>query len=87
MKTTFDLPTPLLRRAKALSATRGESLKEFVTVSIQLRINGLQALPETTLAPPWMAHIGGLAHLKSQRKKLEQDIAGAFDVVDVDLWK
>ncbi len=57
MKITIDLPQPLLRKAKSLSAERGESLAEFVTKAIQTRIRLLETdqgpqPPE----PRWLAH-------------------------------
>jgi hypothetical protein len=30
MKTTFDLPDPLLRRAKAVAAEQGRPLRDFI---------------------------------------------------------
>lgn len=34
MKTTFDLPDPLIRRAKALAAEQGRPLRDFVAEAI-----------------------------------------------------
>jgi hypothetical protein len=35
VKTTIDLPDPLFRRAKATAATRGVSLKTFITNAVR----------------------------------------------------
>ena len=35
MKTTFDLPDPLLRRAKAFAAAQGRPLRDFVAEAIE----------------------------------------------------
>ena len=35
MKTTIDLPDPVFRRAKATAATRGISLKAFITSAVE----------------------------------------------------
>ena len=34
MKTTFDLPDPLLRRAKAVAANEGRALRDFVAEAL-----------------------------------------------------
>lgn len=50
MRTTVDLPTDLLRQAKARAGGRGESLKELFTRAVQLELGqgGLQALPSSS---------------------------------------
>jgi hypothetical protein len=35
VKTTFDIPEPLLRRTKAAAALRGQSMKEFVRQALE----------------------------------------------------
>ena len=38
MKTTFDLPDPLLRKAKALAARQGRPLRDFVAEAIDEKL-------------------------------------------------
>jgi len=38
MKTTFDLPDPLLRKAKALAARQGRPLRELVAEAIDEKV-------------------------------------------------
>lgn len=38
MRTTIDLPDPLYRRLKATAALRGASLKQYVTQTLQARL-------------------------------------------------
>jgi hypothetical protein len=40
MRTTVDLPDPLLRRAKAAAALEGKSLKTFLAEAIEQRLSG-----------------------------------------------
>lgn len=40
MKTTIELPDELFRRAKAVAALRGESLKQLITESLRKEIGG-----------------------------------------------
>ncbi len=83
MKTTIELPTQLLRKAKSLSAERGESLKEFFAEAIQARIDQLRAgaQPEPP-QPRWMAHFGGLAQFRPEIEAMQKDIEAAFEQID-----
>lgn len=38
MKTTFDIPEPLLRKTKAAAALRGQSMKEFVQQALEQQV-------------------------------------------------
>ncbi len=40
MKTTFDLPNALMRRAKALAARQGRPLRELVAEAIDEKLSG-----------------------------------------------
>ncbi len=40
MKTTIELPDPLLRQAKAAAAARGESLKELFALALREHLSG-----------------------------------------------
>jgi len=40
MKTTFDLPDPLLRKAKALAAQQGRPLRDLVAEAIGEKLEG-----------------------------------------------
>ncbi len=39
MKTTIDLPDELFRRAKAVAALRGESLRQLITESLEKELD------------------------------------------------
>lgn len=55
MKSTIDLPDPLFRRAKATAAAKGQSLKTFITHSIEQRLN--------REAQDWRAVLDDLPHV------------------------
>lgn len=63
MKTTFDLPDPLLRRAKAVAAEQGRPLRDLIAEAIA---DKLAAPPEVSLRrsePPaqeWEAYLATL---------------------------
>ena len=88
MKTTIDLPPPLLRKAKSLSAERGESLKDFVAGAIQARISALRAghAPEPP-QPRWLAHFGGLSQFRTEIESMQKEIDAASERIDPEDWK
>ena len=43
MKTTFDLPDPLLRQAKALAAEQGRPLRDLVAEALHDKVAALEA--------------------------------------------
>ena len=63
MRTTIDLPDPLLRRAKAVAAIRGSSLKELVVKAVEREVSrpadSKDSRPRRVKLP--------LIHLKSKR--------------------
>jgi UTP:GlnB (protein PII) uridylyltransferase len=87
VKTTVEIPDPLFRMAKALSAEKGISLKEFFTQAVteQLRKHkkGAEAKPE----PPWKKAFGGLRELHTETKRIERIIAKEFEKIDEDEWR
>jgi hypothetical protein len=65
MRTTIDLPDPLFRRAKALAAVRGSSLKDLVVRAVEREVSaqtlaGAGSKPRRVQLP--------LIHLRSKRK-------------------
>ena len=49
MKTTIEIPDPLLRQAKAAAAARGESLKQLVSTALRAHLSapkGGRSAPE-----------------------------------------
>jgi hypothetical protein len=44
MKTTFDLPEPLLREAKSLAAQQGRPLRDLVAEALTEKLNATAAL-------------------------------------------
>ncbi|MGH8797731.1 MAG: hypothetical protein ACREXI_11780 [Caldimonas sp.] len=52
MKTTFDLPDPLLRRAKAAAAAQGRPLRDLVAEAIEARLSAPPSPPQRRSEPP-----------------------------------
>jgi hypothetical protein len=57
MRTTIDMPTSLMRAAKARAAERGESLKELVNRAIAHEL-GLPAAPQEKMGRVTLPLIG-----------------------------
>lgn len=64
MKTTFDLPEPLLRRAKAAAAHQGRPLRDLVAEAIAEKLEvPATAAPQRRAEPPqdeWAAYLATL---------------------------
>ncbi len=81
VKTTIELPDSTFRRAKALAAARGISLKRLFTEALD---QALRHTPRGRQAsqPAWMAGFGRLADLKAENKRLMALIEDEFERVE-----
>jgi hypothetical protein len=83
VKTSLDLPAPLLRRAKARAAERGQSLEELVAEALQDKLARGTALASTS-EPAWMQGFGKLRRLHRETERVQARIEGAFEAVEPD---
>ena len=63
MKTTFDLPDPLLRKAKAVAAAQGRPLRDLVAEAIEARLAAPPPPLQRRSEPPadeWQAFLSTL---------------------------
>lgn len=81
MKTTVELPDELFRRAKALAATQGVSLKTLLTEAVaeRLRRDGARATE-----PAWRELAGALAPLRKETRRINELIEDEFGHVEED---
>jgi len=56
MRTTLEIPDPVLRRARSKAAKRGITLSQFVAEAVNARLKR----DEVALRKPWMKMVGGL---------------------------
>lgn len=83
MKTTVEIADPLLRKAKATAAGRGQSLKQFLHEAVtdklarEAGVNGAD--------PAWMKFVGAVP--RSESKRLMRIIDQEFGQIDPDDWK
>ena len=80
MKTTIDLPDVTFRRANAIAAARGMTLKQFLTGALEER---LQHCTEKTrngaVEPPWMAGFGALSDIADENRYVLNLIEEEFE--------
>jgi hypothetical protein len=81
MKTTFEIPDSMFRRAKLKAAKQGIPSRQFVTEAVE------QKLRETILTDgkPWMKCIGKLKDLHEETKRIDKFIEDAFETIDEDI--
>ena len=81
MKTTIEIPDPLLRRAKSKAAERGQSLKDFLTDALREKL-AVSSGASVTGAPVWMRGFGKLSPLRKETARIQARIDAAFEAVE-----
>ena len=86
MKTTLEIPDPLLRKAKFKAAERGQSLRQFVTEALQEKL-AADAGKDRAGRPPWMRGFGKLRRLRKETHRLQARIDEHFETIEPeDRW-
>ena len=79
VKTTIDLPDPILRQARILAAARGMTLKRLFTEALEEKIRSTAARTGGSGdRPPWMATFGELSHLSDETRRIQRIIDDEF---------
>ena len=82
MKTTIELPDIMFRRAKALAAARGVTLKRLFTETLEDQLRrGTRSHPADNGEPPWMAGFGTLSDLSDENRRILDMIEEEFEKV------
>jgi hypothetical protein len=83
MRTTIDMPTTLIRAAKARAAERGESLKDLVNRAVAHELG----LPSTPKAKAGRVTLPLIARGAAPEVHItNEDIATALDADDIDQY-
>ena len=77
MKTTIELPDATFRRAKALAAGRGMTLKRFFTEALEEQLRRCSSDAEA----PWMAGFGVLSDLSDENRRVLSVIEQEFETL------
>jgi hypothetical protein len=80
MKTTVELSDRLLRRAKALAANQGKTLKQVFSEALEQRLRVVEGSPAPR--PGWRRLAGSLSGLRAETGKIEKRIREEFEQVD-----
>ncbi|MDQ3413879.1 MAG: hypothetical protein M3480_02705 [Verrucomicrobiota bacterium] len=80
VKTTLEIPGPLFRKAKAIAARQGRTLKQLVQEALSEKIARVDGVSRKQ--KPWMVLAGGLKHLHSENRRIERVIEAEFENVD-----
>ncbi len=65
MKTTFEIPDAIFRKAKANAAARGIPLRELFTEAIKDKLEAPASDDK-----PWLKSFGGLRHLHKENLRM-----------------
>ena len=80
MKTTIDLPDATFRRARAMAAVRGISLKRFVAEALEERLRRYAVeARNVAVEPPWMAGFGALSDIADENRHVLHLIDEEFE--------
>jgi hypothetical protein len=80
VKTTLEIPRSLFRRAKAIAARQGRTLKQLVQEALSEKIARVDGVSRQQ--KPWMTLAGGLKHLHSENRRIERVIEAEFENVE-----
>jgi hypothetical protein len=80
VKTTFEIPGPLFRKAKAIAARQGRTLKQLVQEALSEKIARIDGAARKQA--PWMMLAGGLKHLHSENRRIERVIEAEFESIE-----
>jgi hypothetical protein len=80
LKTTFEIPQPLFRKAKAIAARKGCTLKQLVQEALSEKIARVDGTSRKQ--KPWMALAGGLKHLRNENRRIERIIEAEFENIE-----
>jgi hypothetical protein len=81
MKTTVELPDLLFRKAKARAAERGQSLKDYLTDALRMKVR-TDDEGVMTGEPRWMAGFGKLGRIRKETARIQILIDEAFEAVE-----
>ena len=77
MKTTVELPDAMFRRAKALAAAHGMTLKRFFTEALEEQLRRYSSETDA----PWMAGFGALSDLSDENRRVLDIIEQEFETL------
>jgi hypothetical protein len=80
VKTTLEIPGPLFRKAKAIAARQGRTLKQLVQEALSEKIARVDGVSRQK--KPWMVLAGDLRHLHTETRRIERVIEAEFENIE-----
>jgi len=77
---TLQINGPLLRKAKATAARRGQTLDEFVAEAVKEKL--ADATAANHKAPPWMRFFGAGKKYADSIREIDREIEEEFEGVE-----
>ena len=81
MKTTFEIPDALFRRAKSEAAERGIPLRVLVSEALADKLR-----PPGSQDKPWMKTFGKLRSLRKETARINRIIEKEFGQIEAQGW-
>jgi hypothetical protein len=79
VKTTLEIPDPILRKAKVKAAERGIPLRQFVTEAVQEKLAAVKPIER-----PWMKAAGKLRHLHAETVRIQRIVDEEFEQIELE---
>jgi hypothetical protein len=83
VKTTLEIPDPILRRPKSVAAQRGIPLRAFVTEAVTEKLEASSKEEEK----PWVRLAGGLKHLHKETVRVNRIVKREFEKIEPAEWE
>ena len=81
MKTTFEIPDSLFRRAKSRAAESGQTLKQLVSEALQEKL-ATRTGKAGPAEPEWMQGFGKLRRLRKETRRIQARLDEVFEVTE-----
>lgn len=78
VKTTLEIPEPVIRRAKARAAATGQTLTRLVTDALNEKL----AKPAAQARRPWMRLAGAFKRDRAESRRILDAIEREFEVME-----
>jgi hypothetical protein len=78
VKTTLEIPEPVIRRAKARAAASGQTLTRLVTEALTEKL----ARSTTRSQKPWMKFAGAFKHDRAESRRILSRVGQEFEDVE-----
>jgi hypothetical protein len=87
VKTTLEIPDPLLRKAKATAAAEGRPLREFITEAIEQKLGASSHAGKQALWLKLAGTFGKNPEMIRESRRIQKIIDKEFSRIDPEDWK